>query len=162
MPLNILLITILLALTACGFSPVYDSGGIRANTELSQVIVKPLPERSGQILRNNLLDRGFGHAQGRGSYTLNVLNFNITEIDLGIAPDDTSTRRQLTASGILRLRDSNNTIMIDRRIVARTSYNVLISQFGTNVSRDSALENALNDMARQIETHSLLAIKTNQ
>ncbi len=158
MQLKLLLLPLLiLTLSACGFSPVYSTKNV--STELSQITVRPIPERTGQLLRNNLLDRGFGTSSQSGALDLKVENLRVTEVDLGIAPDNTSTRRQLTVLGSLRLYEDDKTVL-DRQIVARTSYNVLLSQYGTNVSRDNALSLAINDLARQIETHSLLAIKS--
>lgn len=156
MRLNIILPLLLLCLSACGFTPVYGDKAV--STELSNITVRPIPERIGQILRNNLLDRGFGTSSQTNKIDLIVENLRYSEVDLGIASDNTSTRRQLTVMGTLQLTDKD-TIIMSRSVVARTSYNVLLSQYGTNASRDSALNLALNDLARQIETHSLLTIK---
>lgn len=145
----------IMCVAACGFTPVYDTQNVAG--ELSQVTVRPIPEREGQLLRNNLLDRGFG-TLGGGDIDLAMGTLDVSEIDLGISSDNTSTRRQITVTGQLRLM-KKETVILDRLIVARTTYNVLLSQFGTNVSRDNALDLAINDMARQIETQTLLTLK---
>lgn len=152
----------MLFLAACGYTPVYapapsaDGGKTSPQAEFAAIYVVPMPDRIGQQLRNELLDKGFS-ADETGT-DLVLAEMVATEFDLGLAPDNTATRRQLTLTGrMLMTRDGE--ALIDRTIVARTTYNVLISQYGTTVSRDSAERQVIGDLVRQIETQVALTAR---
>ena len=145
----------LLTITACGFTPMYASK--TTNVQMEQVNVHPIPEREGQELRNALLDRGFGDSDTAGGLELTIPGVALSEIDLGIAEDNTATRRQLTMSVGLKLSRDGKEILA-RTLVARTTYNVLVSQYTTLVSQDAARRMVIEDLARQIETQIVLAM----
>ena len=54
------------------------------------------------------------------------------------------------------LNDDKGEALLKRSLSAVTSYNILDSQFTTRVAEDAARRQALDDLARQIETHLLL------
>ena len=89
---------------------------------------------------------------------LTIINLLPTEIDLGISSDNTATRRQLTLQGSLVVTKNGQKIA-DRALVARAPYNVLISQYATIVARENAERQAVNDLARQIETQIAVLLK---
>ena len=63
---------ILLALSGCGLQPMYAGGGSGAvATSLSSVMVAPIPERAGWLVRNALVDRLGGEAESP-AYRLEV------------------------------------------------------------------------------------------
>ena len=151
-------ITALLTLTACGLSPVYGTHSQSANqTEasraLGQVSINPLPNRSGQYLRNALIDRFYKNGYPTNPiYQLKIgtLKENKTAFDITIESE--ATRYQLkisTALNMIDTRTSQN--VLQRNIYAVSSYNVLESEFSTRVSEQNAREAILNDLARQIE-----------
>lgn len=156
--LRILVVLVFLTLAACGFKPVYAPSTFDASTpsvSLSQVSVTPLPERLGQRIRNTLLDRGF--SDDGGAYALRIDNLNSAEFDMGVSPDNTATRRMVTVSGALVLiRDGQE--ILRRPIVARATYNVLVSQYATIVAGDSAQRQIVDDLAHQIETQTMLIL----
>lgn len=150
------LLPLVALLAACGFEPMYASK--TTDVQMGQVNVHPIPEREGQQLRNALLDRGFGDAGAPGGYELTIPTIAVSEIDLGIAEDDTATRRQLTMSvGITLSRDGKQ--LLARTLTGRTTYNVLISQYTTIVSQDAARRIVIEDLARQIETQIVLTLR---
>jgi len=51
---------------------------------------------------------------------------------------------------------ATNEQLLKRDLTVVTSYNILNSQFTTHVSETNARENALEDLARQIETQLAL------
>ena len=50
-------------------------------------------------------------------------------------------------------------VLLERNIHALSSYNILGSEFATRVSEQNTRENVLNDLARQIENHTVLYFK---
>jgi len=90
----------LLALSGCGFAPLYgDSGsGTAVAPQLEQVQVENIPDRPGQILRDSLQD----DMQRQGApvtqiYALSV-SYNIAAEGIGIQADTSSTRVRYVAS----------------------------------------------------------------
>jgi len=58
------------------------------------------------------------------------------------------------------INTSSGRIVLDRRLVGITAYNVLESEYSTLVTEQSARESALNDLARQMEQQVILFMKT--
>lgn len=151
----------LLLLAACGFHPVYGVNKytpVGAETKFAQIEISNIPDREGQFLRNELIDRL--HRKGKDPlrpYYLDVdkLNESIRELDITIDAD--TTRAQLKISSTMRLIDTRTKeILISRGISSTASFNVLGSEFANNVSEQSTRENVLKDIARQIETQLAL------
>ena len=132
---------VVMALTACGFEPLYGDRGARpgAVSQLAAVEVAPIPERIGQVLRNDLLDliSPFG-APAQPNYRLEV-RLDFDREGLGFRPDEAITRINLRLGASYRLvvPDSGETVFSD---VARSavSYNVVQSDFANlNAERDA-------------------------
>jgi LPS-assembly lipoprotein len=158
----IFVVLALLALSACGFRPLYgtsakvDNGSV-AHT-LAQVQIDNIPEREGQYLRNALIDRFY--SAGRPTdpvYTLQVTNLREALTDLDITKSSSATRAQMRIDADIILIDHRGAqTAMTRRLVAITSYNVLDSRFTTRVSEEAARQSALDDLAGQIERHLAL------
>lgn len=142
---------------ACGFRPVYGTVGgpdsHEVRSDLARVDIGSIPDRSGQILRNALIDRFY--PVGRpidASWSLNFspIQENLTDLDITRDSDSTRTQIRLQTDVVLKEKQTGKTLLT-RRIEAVTSYNVLGSEFATRVTREDARRNALADLARQIE-----------
>lgn len=150
------------ALTGCGFTPLYGNHSAGANqsvrAQLSGVYIANIADQSGQYLRNALMDRFY--AQGRpgtpAAYNLNVASVAESRSELDITKTSDSTRAQLYMTTSFVLNDGKGQPLLTRSLTAVTSYNILDSQFTTRVAEDAARRQALDDLARQIETHLLL------
>ncbi|NQZ14127.1 MAG: hypothetical protein HRT94_04785 [Alphaproteobacteria bacterium] len=163
MSINKLFLISVLALSACGFSPVYGTYSDSASkTEtsnvLSQVRIAPLPDREGQYLRNALIDRFYKKGYPSSpSYQLNIGTLNEKKTAFDITVESEATRYQLKISTSLNLVDlKTGESVLKRSLNAVSSYNVLESEFATRVSEQNAREAILNDLARQIEQHIAL------
>ncbi len=153
---SFILIAALLSLAACGFRPVYGVNRdmpIGIEEKLSQVSIGNIPDREGQYLRNALIDRFY--RAGRPvdpvwSLSLKPLVESLSELDITKAAD--TTRAQLRIETVITLKDlrTGETLLV-RNLAAITSYNVLGSEFATRVTEDNARNNALDDLARQVE-----------
>jgi LPS-assembly lipoprotein len=151
-----------LFIASCGFSPMYGAHSAGTQKEvraaLSDVAIENIPDQSGQYLRNELIDRFYtGGRPADPAYTLLVTPINERREDLDLTKSSDATRSQLRLTTVMELRDNRaGAVLLKRELFAATSYNILDSQFTTRVSEQNARQNALNDLARQIETQLAL------
>lgn len=148
------LLAVLTGLAGCGFAPLYGKRGDGARTTeaaLNQVQIATIPDRSGQMLRNRLMDRMY--QDGRpvdAAYELNV-RLSETEAGLGIRRDATASRTRLDTTAQYRLtRKSDGKELINQTIRASVSFNQLDAQYATLTAREDARARALNEIGEQI------------
>jgi LPS-assembly lipoprotein len=156
-----ILFSTILLLTACGFTPLYGKGGAQGagvQEKFQQVQIANIPDRPGQILRNNLVDRLYHDgAPAAPRYMLSVAGIQQKSTALDITPDSSSTRSELRLLTTLNLKEiSTGKILMTRDLLAVASYDVLGNEYTTLVTQESVRENALNDLAQQIETQLAL------
>ncbi|PCI55429.1 MAG: hypothetical protein COB36_07340 [Alphaproteobacteria bacterium] len=158
-----------LCLSACGFEPIYgthlqsNAGQESVQSQLAQVEIDGIPDRSGQFLRNALIDKFYRKGRPQSlRYTLHVEPIKESTIDLDITKSSDATRAQLRLKTAMILKDEmTGEIVLTRSLRSIASYNVLTSEFATRVSAQNMRENALNDLARQIELQIALYLKRN-
>ncbi len=149
-------------LAACGFTPLYGdhspSADASIRAELNSIYIGNIPDQPGQYLRNALMDRFYSTGRpGAGArYSLIIAPVAESRAELDITKTSDSTRAQLYLSTSMVLQDSDGVELMTRSLNAVTSYNILDSQFTTRVAEESARRQALDDLARQIEMHTLL------
>ena len=165
-----LLLLSLLLVSACGFSSVYGTqtggkGGVIKNATTAQTLfndiqIAIIPNREGQFLRNALMDRFYSNGQPNNPrYTLKINPIKETTYNFDTTVDSEATRRQLKLNTNMTLIDNQiSETVLTRSLLSISSYNVLQSEFSTIVTEQSARENALNDLARQIERQLSLAL----
>ncbi|MCB9988108.1 MAG: hypothetical protein H6868_02100 [Rhodospirillales bacterium] len=148
---------VLFVLSACGFSPMYGSHSAMESAAVSgqmdRIYIDNIKDRSGQFLRNALIDRFY--KSGRPAdplYTLEIKPVEERITDLDITKTSDATRAQLRLDTEMTLVDkTTGETLLKRELMAMTSFNILEGRFTTRVSERNARENALNDLARQIE-----------
>lgn len=157
---------IVIALTSgCGFTPIHGkyagTGDIAVQDSLSRIYIGNIPDREGQYLRNALMDRFY--TDGRPvnpAYRLEISPISQSKTDLDITKSSDATRAQLRLQSGLKLYDTgDNALLLERDLTAITSYNILQSQFTTRVSEQNARDNAIDDIADQIERQLALYFK---
>lgn len=151
-------------LSGCGFEPMYQSAGQYDSgvaQDFKNVSIPAIPNREGQILRNELIDRLHGGSEViNARYRLQISRIGEARRNFDITETSDTTRTQLRLTSEMRLIDTeSNKIALTRRLESFASYNILESQFTTRVSRDYARENALRDMAGQIERQLALYLR---
>lgn len=152
----------LLWLTACGFQPLYGDHALSTTAAVREsfnnIAIANIPDQSGQYLKNALMDRLYsvGRPDAGARYRLTVSSVNESRRELDITKTSDSTRAQLSLSTVMVLSDAEGSKLLSRSLGATTSYNILDSQFTTRVAEDSARRQALDDLARQVESHLLL------
>ncbi len=155
--MRIIAFTFLFVLTACGFKPLYQAGETTTHmqTELANVQIAPIPDRLGQIMRNNLLDRL--NASGSG-YRLEVVLEQSSE-GFGTRPDSASTQEQLTMVAHVRLisqKTGDDEILLEDNLRARTSYDLVLSDFAIVTQREDSARRLVLELSERI--HRRLAL----
>jgi LPS-assembly lipoprotein len=144
-----------LFLGACGFRPVYGTHGLDSGSpvaaELNTIAIENIPDRDGQILRNNLIDRLYGpNRPAKLAYALTV-KVHFSEQDLGILANATATRSLLDMYADYTLTDK----IAGKEILKGTAHSVagfdrLDAMYGTVAARNDAHQRTLHEISEQI------------
>jgi LPS-assembly lipoprotein len=156
----LVLIALGMALAGCGFTPVYGnySDAIKnspVSSALNDVYVDSIPDRTGQKLRNILIDRMYKSGRvplADAAYRLQVNPVQEYIYGLGIAKDATATRSQINLTTHFTLSRHDGTVLIARDITAVSSFNTLASQYTTLVTEEDARAQTIRDLSDQIMT----------
>ncbi|WP_225770331.1 LPS assembly lipoprotein LptE [Inquilinus sp. Marseille-Q2685] len=150
---------LILALGACGLRPLYgtNSVGTAMSDRLAQVNVGIIGDRSGQILRTELIRTL--NPQGRPAQPAYDLGVTLAESqqDVNLISDLTTTRKNLTmtASFVLTDRKTGQPVFSDS-VSEITSFNILADQYTTLVGERDARERALRSLGEDIRTRLAL------
>jgi LPS-assembly lipoprotein len=159
--LRFIILSAPLLLAACGFTPLYGDHGAQgpaAREKFQQVSIASIPDRPGQILRNDLIDRLYsGGMPVDPRYVLAIapIQEHSTGLDITVTSNETRIEMRLVTSMTLKDQATGKALMT-RDLIAMASYNVFGSEFTTLVSQDNVRENAVHDLAQQIETQLAL------
>jgi LPS-assembly lipoprotein len=136
---------------ACGFEPLYgrkDNGSVV--DDLAAVRIELIPDRSGQILRNYLLDnlnpRG---TPAQAAYILSVRIFE-PRTEVGLQRDDTVTRYAYGVSAQYSLRDSRGVAITSGSTASGTSFEISDSDFATLSNQASARDRLMQQISADI------------
>lgn len=148
----------LLALPGCGFHPLYasgDSGPGPAREGLGLISVGIIPERSGQVLRQELQARlDHGDAPPAKRFDLAV-SFGISAEGLGLEQDNTVTRIRFVgrAAWTLAKRDATRATVTSGNARAFDALNMFDQQYFAQDMETEAIQRRLAEMlADQITT----------
>jgi LPS-assembly lipoprotein len=151
-----------LGASGCGFKPLYgDSGAVGApgvQSSLQQVAIAPIQTRTGQILRNFLIDRMSPRGQpgGGAGYSLTI-RLAIQKQELGIRRDETATRANLIMTAIYRLTEQSSGATVFQALSRSvTSYNILDNEFSTVMAERDARSRGAEQLADDITTRVAL------
>lgn len=135
----------------CGFQPIHAERSRAGPAALAQVEIELIEDRTGQMLRNALLDRFRPRGGGGSRYSLNV-ELAETREDLGIRRDAVATRANLILVARYRVAPhGGGDPLISGSSRSISSYNILTSDFATLSARNDARERAVRQIADQIE-----------
>lgn len=148
-------------LAGCGFQPLLgrQSNSVSVTEELAAIRVAPIPDRSGQLLRNALLDsltpRG---AAVSPLYTL-AIRLQEPRQTIALRRDDVISRSSYSAVATFDLNDRQG-----RKIAAGTSsfttdYEITVSEYATRASLEDARSRVLALIADDIRNQIALALK---
>jgi len=143
-----------LSFTACGFRPIYGTHGADSGSpvamDLNNIAIGNIPDRDGQMLRNDLIDRMYGkNRPQKPAYKLNI-TIRSSEQDLGILANATATRCLLDMYGDYSLADSSGKVVVKGTAHSVVSFDKLDQMYGTVASRQDAHERTLHEISEQI------------
>jgi LPS-assembly lipoprotein len=137
--------------TACGFHPLYSEAGGANSKALASVSVAQINDRSGQKLRNFLLERMAPGTSGLKSlYTLKI-KLRESKTSINIRKDESVTRANLLiAADFILTPTAVNRSIFKGTVLSTNSYNVLSSDFATLSAEKDARNRALRSLAEEI------------
>jgi LPS-assembly lipoprotein len=154
-----LILPLLVLLSGCGLTPLYQ-GGTKgaASSFLGQVEVSAIEGKAGWLVRDALFQR-IGRAEGAARYRLEVrLDDQIT--GFGVRSDDSVTRERRTLRARYSLVDlTTNAIVIDATAGSDAGIDVVSSEYATVAAENSALERLAGVIADQIMSKVALATR---
>lgn len=135
-------LALLAVVTACGFRPLYgpQAGYDVSLTELASVRVQPIPDRIGQVLRNDLRDRLTPRGtQPKARYALGVKMVKRTE-GVAFEKDESVTRINLTVNASYQLTEiSSGSVLTMGSTRSVAAFNIVRSEF-SNLSAEADAE----------------------
>ncbi|MDE2030331.1 MAG: hypothetical protein KGI97_07185 [Alphaproteobacteria bacterium] len=144
----------MLALAGCGFHPVYAAHGTDDNSpvamDLNNVAIDNIPDRDGQILRNELIDRMYGPDRPEHSQYRLKVSIHSNEAGLGILANATATRALLNMYADYILTDAKGKILAKGEAHSVASFDLLDQMYGTIASRQDAQARTLHECGEQI------------
>lgn len=142
-----------LALTGCGFQPMYGSagvGGADVADKMRAVEIAGIPERPGQKLRNALIDRMHGAGPASAAYRLEV-SYTAGEQKIAVAKDASAERYQLVFRAPYRLIDkASGKVLLNATARTNIVYDSLEEQYGLLVSRENGYDRAIYEVSEEI------------
>lgn len=144
----------LIFITACGFQPLYGNRSASdAPAEFSQIQIKPIKDRIGQILHNHLLTSL--NPKGPPANPLYSMTVKVSEssTSLGVRKSAFATRANLTVTANFKLTEIQTGRSALNQISKITvSYNILDSDFASLSAEKDARSRALREIGEDIRT----------
>jgi len=143
-------------LAACGFEPLLGRGGDSADTieQLAAIRIEPIPDRSGQVLRNALLDRLTPRGPAPGARYVLRIRLSEPRQTILLRRDDVISRSSYSANAVFELRDLQNSVIASGSSTFSTDYEIASSEFATRTSlenvRDRVMELVASDIRNQL------------
>jgi LPS-assembly lipoprotein len=157
-PLLILALAALLPLSACGFRPLYGKAGVNGldtdtRRDLASVRILPIADRTGQQLRNALVERMSPRGEPvAAKWTLAVL-VSTSMTGLGLRKDAVSTLGEMTVSATYTLAAAGaktGGLGTSGTATAVVSVNFLGPRYGSVAAERDAEERAIAEIAENI------------
>jgi LPS-assembly lipoprotein len=155
-----LALSALLALSACGLSPMYAGGGSAAVAQgIAAIDVPAIPGQSGWLVRNALQNRLGVAGNTTPAYRLDVRLDDSLEA-LGVLNDDTISRERRILRARYQLVDlASGEILLDATAGSDAGIDVVSSEYATIAAEQKALENLALKLAEQMATQVSLALR---
>lgn len=140
------------------YSGASSSGSNQIQSELNNIEIGNIPDQQGLQLRNHLIDRFYHNGRPQdAAYKLQFTPIMESKTDLDLTKNASVTRSQLSVATSMSLIDQKTgKSLLSRAFSSSASYDILDSRFTTRVSEDNAEQNAIEDLARQVEQQLVL------
>jgi len=153
--------SVLPALGACGFRPVYGTGddGLNGRANLEKVEIGVIPDRAGQLLRNHLIDRFYhGGYPTDAPYRLDVSLKQNTD-SAALRSDQTNEQLTISSSAAFTLVEKKTGRVILRdSALSRTTTSGLRQQYAYVAGIQAAGERTLIEIADEITMRTAVAL----
>jgi LPS-assembly lipoprotein len=145
----------LLALGGCGFTPLYGEAApgrrLRSQIEVGEIRRGDLPDRMAFELRA-ALRRHFAAEGGTPRYRLDVA-VEVTEVGLAVAPDNATTRYNLTGRARWTLVPlAGDAPALTGETASFTAYSATATVYATRIAQRDAERRLATDLAGRIAT----------
>lgn len=157
----LLALAALLALTACGLTPMYAGGVQSASAQGLAAVDIPAIEGRGGWLVKNALDARLGVAgAATPQYRLDVRLDDSLEA-LGVLNDDTISRERRILRARYQLVDlASGAVLLDATAGSDAGIDVVSSEYATIAAEQKALENLALEVADQMATQVALTMRS--
>jgi LPS-assembly lipoprotein len=151
-----LLLCCLLALTGCGFTPLYaGQAGADVQQQMDEVAVGIIPDRTGQMLRDSLeAQLQVAGAPVQQRYLLSV-SYNILTEQIGLQQDTSATRNRFiaTASWTLSPIGSPQQPLVKGQATTENAQNIIDEQyFAQELGANTINQQLADEIASQISS----------
>ncbi len=139
-----------LVLAGCNLAPVY-SGGSKSTPALlmAQVSIPAIPDRSGFLVRQALIDR-FGNASPTPRYRLEV-ELDDQILAFGVRGDNSAARERRTLRARYRLVElATNAVLVDATAGSDAGIDRVSSNYAVVAAEATALERLSVEVAEQM------------
>ncbi|WP_404423525.1 LPS assembly lipoprotein LptE [Thalassospira australica] len=161
--ISIFALLALTSLTACGFQPLYaeDNGGDSTAADMAQVKISMMENRIGQLTHNVLIETLTPRGQTSSpEYTLDI-NLDETTRRLGYTKDNEATIADYILTANYRLsRISDSKILRTGSLRARTTFNLVDSDFASLEAESAARSDAARNLARQLANQVAIGLRS--
>lgn len=161
--LPILALLALTTLSACGFRPLYATAGDDYSTaaNMAQVKVALINDRVGQLTRNALLETLTPRGQSTTPlYDLNVM-VSETISEQGFTKENEATIADFLINAQYELvRRTDTKVLRKGSVRARTSYNIVDSDFASIEAKNAARRDAARNLAQQLANQVAIGLRS--
>jgi LPS-assembly lipoprotein len=160
-------VSLCLFVAACGFQPLYGENSAAhavLSNETPGIEIGQIPDRDGQYLRNQLIDRLYTNGRpASAKYDLKFTPLVKNIFNMGIERSASATRAQIAIATHMQLIDrTNGEILLERDLHNSGAYNLLDNQLATLSSQQSTMERILQEIADSAVLEVSLYLKRQQ
>lgn len=142
-------------LEGCGFTPLYkQEKGITTPLPdvLNTIYIDPIPNRTGQILRNKLRTLLHSSSTQDFRYVLSV-SMKFHKKDFGILTDATASRSEIVVTGTYTLKEKDTQkILLSRNLETSSNFNLITdADYSLIVAEDTSVKTAIDLLAQDIQ-----------
>lgn len=154
----------LLGTKGCGFQPIHKADSVAGTSELGKIKVSNIPNRTGQLLRNELLQQLQAGGPIKPFKYVLAISLNESIQTFAIRRDAVATRANLSLQASFKLKSHRtNKVLFTDESVSINSYNILTSDYATVSARNHARKRAVQHLAMDIRNRvSVWLIQQNQ
>jgi LPS-assembly lipoprotein len=146
-----------LVLPGCGFKPMYGENTTTTSTSvmdrMASIDIRPIPDRLGQIVRNQLVDAITPTGtSGAPAYEL-ALKIGEEREDVGLRQNASATRANYRMSAKFELREiASDKVVLSGTTWAETAFDIVQQDYPTVIAQQDAQKKLAIELAEEIKT----------